>query len=207
MKLASWLDFFRRHAEKKIFTFADLAQMTGAPRGTLRVELSRLAARGVLPRLARELYANPFSPPSVEEVAMALRWPSCISLEYALSAQGVLSQTAFTVTCVTTRLPRSFLAGGTAYEYHRIARRLFWGWREDPGTGVRVALPEKALLDLVYIRVLRTRELDPEGLASLLDDMYPDELDPGLLRSFLDRFGPPHAERMAAALAAAGLRV
>ncbi|SMB96102.1 Transcriptional regulator, AbiEi antitoxin, Type IV TA system [Thermanaeromonas toyohensis ToBE] len=178
--------------------------MTGIPKDTLRVELSRLVARGVVRRLAREWYANPFSPPSVEEVAMVLRWPSYVSLEYALSVESILSQTAFTITCVTLKLPVVIRTPwGPIFEYHRISRRFFWGWR-DLGNGVRAAWPEKALLDLIYIRHLRTRELNEEDLASMLEDMYLEDLDMGRLREFIGGFGSPYGEKMAAVLMGTG---
>lgn len=198
MKTDQWLDFFRRHPEKKIFAFSDIEQMTGLPGGHLQVELARLAARGILRRLARRWYANPFAPPEVEEVAMVLRHPCYLSLEYALAREGILSQTAFTLTLVTTKLPYTFNIEGTALEYHQIARRLFWGYRFDGRANV--AWPEKALLDLIYIRRLKTRAMDARGIASLLDDMYLEELDVARLRSFIRRFGEPYSGQLAALL-------
>lgn len=201
MRTSQWLDFFRRHVEKKIFALADIEQMTGLPKSHLQVELGRLAARGVLRRLARQWYANPFAPPSIEEAAMVLRYPSYISLEYALAQEGVLSQAPFTVTLVTTKLPYTFHLDGTTLEYHQIARRLFWGYRFDGRANV--ALPEKALLDLIYIRHLKTQELTATRLHSLFDDLYLEELDRERLWSFAARFGPPYAKRLTAILAAA----
>lgn len=199
MRTTQWLDFFRRYIEKKVFSFADLEQMTGLPKDQLQVELSRLVARGVLRRLVREWYANPFAPPSVEEVAMVLRHPSYISLEYALAKEGILSQTAFTITLITTKLPYTFNLDGTIFEYHQIARRLFWGYRLDGQANV--AWPEKALLDLIYIRHLKTRKLSAARLSSLLEDMYLEELDRGRLWSFAAKFGPPYARQLNTVLA------
>ncbi|RPF49231.1 putative transcriptional regulator of viral defense system [Thermodesulfitimonas autotrophica] len=198
MKTSEWLAFFRQHQAKKVFALSDLEQMTGLPKGHLQVELARLVARGILRRLAREWYANPFAPPSVEEVAMVLRYPSYLSLEYTLSQEGILSQTAFTVTLVTTRPPYTFDLEGTTLEYHQIARRLFWGYRSEGRANV--AWPEKALLDLIYIRHLKRREMDARGIASLLDDIYLEELDAARLWSFVQRFGEPYSRQLAALL-------
>lgn len=199
MRTTQWLDFFRRYIEKKVFSFADLEQMTGLPKDQLQVELSRLVARGVLRRLVREWYANPFTPPSVEEVAMVLRHPSYISLEYALAKEGILSQTAFTITLITTKLPYTFNLDGTTFEYHQIARRLFWGYRLDGRANI--AWPEKALLDLIYIRHLKTRKLSAARLHSLLEDMYLEELDRERLWLFAAKFGPPYVRQLNTVLA------
>lgn len=198
MTVTQWLDFFRRNGQKKVFSFGDLAHMTGLVPEVLRVELSRLAKRGIVRRLAREWYANPFAPPSAEEAAMVLRSPCYISLEYALFAEGILSQAPFAMTCVTPKASRVFRPRqGPIYEYRRISRGLFWGWREVPqGSGVRYAWPEKALLDLVYVRHFASHELDRTALLSMLDDMYLEELDAARMRDFLERFESPWRKGM-----------
>ncbi len=52
-----------------------------------------------------------------------------------------------------------------------------------------MAEPEKALLDLIYIRLVRNREFDTEGMKSLLEDMYMENLDKALFRTYAKRFG------------------
>jgi hypothetical protein len=88
---------------------------------------------------------------------------------------GILSQNAFTLTLVTPRLPRTFRAGKHRLEYHQVKRPLFRGYADQGG--VLVAEPEKALLDLIYIRLVRGGKMDEARMRSLLDDMHLDELD------------------------------
>lgn len=189
MKTIEWLSFFKRYNEKKLFSVEDLLQMTGARRETLHVQLSRLTRQGVVERVGRRWYANPFNVPSVDEIAMVLRFPSYVSLEQALSRHDILSQTAFAVTLVTTRLPYAFVCRGIRLEYHQISRRLFWGYVFDGRANV--AHPEKAVLDLIYIRYVRNRELTHDRLRSLLDDMYLADLDRDRLLVYAGRFGGP----------------
>lgn len=191
MKVARWLQLFKEHREKRIFSFADLQQMSGIRKEVLYVEMSRLVKSGVVTRLAQGWYANPFNPPLVEEVAMALRHPSYLSLEYALSAHNVLSQAAMALTLVTTKPPHLFKMPSAVFEYHQISRKYFFGHYFHGHA--HIAYPEKALLDWLYIRHVRNRELDRDGVASLLDDMYLEELDRERLRSFMDRFDPATA--------------
>ncbi len=129
----------------------------------------------VLTRIRQGLYANPFSPPSVDEVAMALRSPAYISLESALARHGVLSRSPVTITLVTTGQPYVFHAMDLVFEYHHIKRQIFTGF-ERQGACL-LAEPEKALADLVYLRHRRRRQLDTERLRSLLDDMDLDLLN------------------------------
>lgn len=202
MTTSQWFAFFRRHAGKKIFALSDLRQMTGIPDRVLQVELSRLTSRGMVQRLAAGWYANPFNLPSPEEAVMALRFPCYLSMEYALFKHGVLSQTVFTITVVTPRLPRTFTVLGAVVECHQITRRLFWGY--EVHAGINLALPEKALLDLVYVRYLRGR-FGREDILSLIDDMYLEDLDRERLSGYMQGFGLPSRGRLREVLEAAGL--
>ncbi|MEW5936393.1 MAG: hypothetical protein AB1665_01050 [Candidatus Thermoplasmatota archaeon] len=187
MILSEWVRLFRGLPEKHIFSASDLSQLTGMRRDVLRVEMARLVKRGVVERLARGWYANPFHPPTAEETAMVLRRPAYISMEYALSFHSILSQTAYTVTVITTKNPYTYSRGKWTFEYHQISRRLFWGFEERGA--FNIASPGKALLDLIYIRAVRGRELDADGMNSLLEDMHLDLLDKGALLAHARRFG------------------
>lgn len=181
-----WLDLFRANRGKRLFSLSDLVLLTGDRRSSLSVQLSRLVASGVIERPARGWYANPFTPPSDEEVAMVIREPSYLSLEYALSRHGILSQQARVLTLVTTRLPYTFRTGDRVFEYHQVKRSLFRGYRREGE--VLVAEPEKALLDLIYVRFVRGRDMARGTLDSLVDDMYLEELDPGVMSRHAELF-------------------
>jgi len=109
-----------------------------------------------------------------------------LSMEYALSRHGILSQSVHTCTLVTTRLPYTFRTTSATFEYHQVKRPLHWGYQDEGG--VLVATPEKALLDLIYIRVVRGRAMSARALASLVDDMYVGELDRERLWQMAEEF-------------------
>lgn len=169
MKVEEWLKFFRNHPEKKLFSLSDLVQLTGENKASLSVQLTRLVKANIINRATQIWYENPFNAPSLEEIAMVARYPSYLSMEYALSKHGVLSQMVHTITLVTTKLPYTYKTKESVYEYHQISPSLFWGYQKD-GT-VLTAEPEKALLDLIHIRVVNNGELKVDGLVSLVDDM------------------------------------
>jgi predicted transcriptional regulator of viral defense system len=175
MKVDEWLALFRENRSKKLFTLSDLVLLTGDKRSSLSVQLSRMVRSGIIERPVRGWYANPFAPPSDEELAMVIRQPSYLSLEYALARHGVLSQTVHVHTLVTTRLPYTFRMGRRVFEYHQVKKDLFRGYQKEGY--VLVAEPEKALLDLIYVRLVRGRDIGRGALDSLVDDMYLEELD------------------------------
>ena len=149
MKLEDWLDFFRRQRESKILHFNYLALATEMNRHALRMALKRLADRKVIQRICRGFYANPFNPPTLEEISTEIYKPSYISLESALSRHGILSQIPQTLTCVTTRLPRKFKTSFGTIEYRQVARKYFFGFLRT--NSYWISEPEKALVDFLYL--------------------------------------------------------
>lgn len=175
MKVNEWLAFFKEHQGKKLFSLSDISGLVDEGKASLSVQLTRLVRSGLVVHPVRGWYENPFQPPTKEETAMVIRYPSYLSMEYALSYRGVLSQNVFTFTLVTRKLPYTFRSENCVYEYHQIRKELFWGYRWE-GTYL-VAESEKALLDLIYLRAVHSKEMDVDSLGSLVEDMEMDELD------------------------------
>ena len=194
VKVDEWLKFFKQHTEKKLFSLSDLAQLTGISKSVLSVQLTRLIKAKVINRAAQVWYENPFNTPSNEEISMVIRYPAYISMEYALSKHGILSQSAYTITLITTKLPYVYKTKQTIYEYHQIGKSLFWGYKKE-GV-VLTAEPEKALLDLIYIRHTRSKELSINGIASLTNDMSIDEFNLDKLQKYSEKFSPKARETL-----------
>lgn len=169
-----------------MFSLSDLAVLTDENKASLSVQLTRLVNAGIITHAAREWYENPFNSPSAEEVAMVLRNPSYLSLEYALSKHGILSQRVYTLTLVTVKFPYTYRTDQREYEYHQINRSLFWGYQKEGM--VLTAESEKALLDLIYIRCVHTKEMDIDALFSLVDDMDVGELNLETLSKYAKSF-------------------
>ena len=125
MKVDEWINFFKQHSEKKLFSISDLSQLTGISKSSLSVQLTRLVKAKIIRRAAQIWYENPFSNPSAEEISMVVRYPSYLSMEYALSKHGILSQTTYTLTLITTKLPYTYKTKQTVYEYHQIGKSFF----------------------------------------------------------------------------------
>ncbi len=184
MKINEWIKFFKQHNDKKIFSFSDLLQLTTYSRQTLYVELNRLTKQGIINRITKEWYENPFNPPTKEEVAMILRYPCYLSMEYALSRHGILSQTVYTLTLVTTKTPYTYKTKDATYEYHQIKKEFFWGYNKKDD--ILISEPEKALIDLIHIRYKSKNK--EEKLLSLTRDLYIEELNPEKLYKYAKRF-------------------
>ena len=165
MKIQEWLEFFKKFKSINIFHINHLKLLTKMDAHSLRVALSRLDGNKVVKRICRGFYANPFNPPTVEEIAGRIYEPSYISLESALSGYGILSQIPTVLTCVTTRLPRDFKTSFGAIEYRQIKPGFFWGYIKKRRHFI--AEPEKALLDYLYLgkdKKFKLSLLDMEGV-------------------------------------------
>jgi predicted transcriptional regulator of viral defense system len=150
----------------QLFRYADVEKFTG----NANVFLTRALAKGFVQRIARGIYINNLRDgrPKIEEVACFLRTPSYISCEWALNRHGIIIQapTVCTVLTLDTAVGRSrnIAFGGVTVEFSRIAPKLFSGF--EAHEGFNLALPEKALLDTVYLRkhVPFQDELDFEAI-------------------------------------------
>jgi predicted transcriptional regulator of viral defense system len=136
----------------QLFRYADVEKFTG----NANVFLTRALSKGFVERVSRGVYINAMrdGKPAIEEVACFLRTPSYISCEWALNRHGIIIQAPFVCTVITldTAVGRSrnIEFGGVTIEFSRIASRLFSGF--EMRDGFNLALPEKALLDAIYLR-------------------------------------------------------
>lgn len=99
--------------------------------------------------------------------------PSYISLETALSYYGWIPEAVFTMTSVTTRKTKTFDTPVGQFRYSSIKPSLFFGYRivYFEGLGTRIAGPEKALLDFLYLNPQIKTVDDFESYRLHLDQM------------------------------------
>src|SRR4030043_1170802 len=118
--------------------------------------LGRAVKKGLIHRLSRGHYVNAFLKgwPGVEEVGCFLRTPAYVSGEWALHKHGLLLQVPQTCTVITLQSSvgqsRSLEYQGITVEFSKIASTLFFGFTREGRYDL--ATPEKALLDLLYLR-------------------------------------------------------
>jgi len=166
--------------------------------GEIRRKLSRWVKRGKIYKLRRGLYALTPTYQKIKPhpfvVANRIVKPSYVSLQSALAFYGLIPETVYMVTSVTTARPGNWKTPFGVYEYRHIKKNLFFGYNlVDLGEGQRafVALPEKALLDLIYIQ---PRGDTPDYLNELrLQNL--DRINPETLQQFINRVGQPKLKR------------
>jgi predicted transcriptional regulator of viral defense system len=124
----------------------------------IRLQLTRWVNSGRILQLRRGLYA--IAPPYQKVkphpflVANNLQRASYVSLQSALAFHGLIPEVMTLTISVTAGRPERLKTPLGIYEFRHVKPGLLSGYRmlDLGGQHARVALPEKALLDLVYLQ-------------------------------------------------------
>ncbi|MBN1665740.1 MAG: hypothetical protein JW862_01580 [Anaerolineales bacterium] len=166
----------------------------------LRLQLTRWKNAGRIYQLRRGLYA--LAPPYQKirphpfVVANRLVRASYVSCQSALAFYGLIPEQVLRVTSVTGRRPGSWETPLGSYQFQHIKPALLRGYQSvdlADRQQARVARPEKALLDLVYLQP----QGDSAAYLEALRLQNLDLLDLDELHQQVDRFGTPKIQRAA----------
>lgn len=133
----------------------ELAQRYGIAEAVVGNALRRQEARGLVEHVSRRLYVNKLAQDfSSRDLVGILRPDAYISLETALAEWGISTQSPSALTCVTTGFPREFRTASVQIAYRHISKKLNWGFetKRTRHGSYRIAEPEKAFLDWVYLQ-------------------------------------------------------
>jgi predicted transcriptional regulator of viral defense system len=164
----------------------------------VRVQLSRWVSEGKILQIKRGLYvvAKPYrnKEPHPFLIANMIKKASYISLQSALEYYGIIPEYVPKITSVTTERPEEISTRLGSFLFKHLKKELFWGYKEQEiikGTGVFIATPEKALLDLIYL----TPDSDNLAYIEELRLQNIEKLDTDLLTYYSNRFKKPKVER------------
>ena len=157
------------------------------------MQLSRWVKTGKLIQLRRGLYtlASPFRKVQPEPFLLsnAMKAGSYVSLESALAHHGMIPEYVPVITAVTTGRPESVQTPEGQFLFRHVKKTWFFGYKHIQLTPLQkafVAVPEKALLDMVY---LTPGSQGRDYLESLrLQNL--ESLDRGLLQAWAGQEGP-----------------
>jgi len=176
-----------RAAHLPVIDSRTLRSWGGDPKA-LSVQLSRWVRQGKLVPLRRGVFLLPpglrRTQPPLEYVANLLVLPSYVSLERALSFHGLIPERVPLVQSVTLARPMLFETAVGDFQYRHVKQAWFFGYAETEieSSSALIALPEKALLDVIY----------------LSSGPFPPERIDAMRLQNLDRLKPARLTRMAA---------
>lgn len=174
-----------RNLRKSVVTTADAVLSLGLTRSAASRTLARLAEAGLLLKVRRGLWSlDATVDPLTLAEHLTAPFPAYISFLSALQLHGMISQipqVIYVASLAPTRRLKTRLA---SYSIHRLAPSFFGGFETAAG-GVRLARPEKALLDTLYLAPSRSRLF-----AHLPELELPQNFDTEEARRWIARMAP-----------------
>lgn len=148
-------------------------------------------ARGLIQKVRNGWYtlSQPyFSEPLRFCIANQIYKPSYVSLESALSWHGLIPEGVFSVTSVSSRKTQAFEGAPMKFTYQKLPSTCLTGFQLHKlgRWPFKVASPEKALVDFLYLHPQYNSLLDVEGLR--LNPIALEELNHALLFHYAKLF-------------------
>lgn len=144
-----------------VFSLKEVSKLfPDEPDTAIRIQLARMVSGKDLQRIRYGLYKFPET--IVDEFVLAnlLYQPSYVSLETVLNNNGVIPDIVMNVTSVTTTTAKKIPTVSGTFLYSKISRDLYYGFDKlsdrTSDYHYSIACTEKALLDLIYIRRVKS---------------------------------------------------
>jgi hypothetical protein len=140
-----------------VVTTAEVSLYLGQTRSAASWALARLAKVGLVRRLRHGLWSleREIDPLALPE-HLTTPFPAYVSFQSALRVHGMISQIPHVIYVASLAPTRTIKTSVGTYSIHRLAPSFFGGF-ETNEKGVRIARPEKALLDTLYLTPARSR--------------------------------------------------
>ena len=139
-------------------TTADAAAVLGVSIEAASQTLRRLARSGLVTPVRRALWALQDRPdPLALAEYVTAPYPSYLSLQTALYQRGMITQIPSMMYLVSLARSGRVATGLGTYSVHHVRPELFGGFEVQPESGIKLALPEKALVDFLYLSPTRGR--------------------------------------------------
>ena len=157
MKLIAALAEIKK-SRQAVLTTADVMGLFGVEKSHASKLLSRLADSGHVVRVKRGLWvlAGELDPLALPRFLTA-PFPSYVSLQSALYYHGMISQLSSVTYCVSLARTRSYGTPLGVFSIHHVAPSFFFGYEEAGHNGVVMAVPEKAMIDFLYLTPAKSR--------------------------------------------------
>lgn len=139
-------------------TTADAAAVLGLSGTAASHMLRRLSKAGLVNAFRKGVWAFEEPPDALAMAEYATApYPAYVSLQTALYQRGLIEQIpSMTYLVSLARTARVETAAGS-YSIHHVQPALFGGFEVMPESGIKLALPEKALVDFLYLSPTRGR--------------------------------------------------
>ncbi len=165
-KYMNYIEFRRIVEPFTVFSIADIRQADSAFH---RRRLNEWQKKGYIRKVVRGYYIfadMPLYEKSLFEIANRIYEPSYVSFEMALAHYGLIPESVYGITSASTRKTSHFRTQIGSFIYRTISPKLYFGFDlvKNNEKSFKLATPEKAFLDLFYIKTELRDEASFEGL-------------------------------------------
>lgn len=150
------MQYIKLKEQLKDFTVFSLSDIKRVDNNFHRRRLNEWQNKGYLNKIIKGYYI--FSDLKITEnvlfeIANKIYSPSYISFEMALSYYGLIPESTYGITSVSTRKTYIFRTKIAEFSYRTIKSKIFFGYDivQYDNKNFKIATPEKALLDYFYI--------------------------------------------------------
>lgn len=172
-----------------VFSLRDIRKIEPA---FYRQRLSEWQKKGYIKKVINEYYI--FSDLEINElvlfiIANKICDPSYVSLEMALSYYGLIPESVYAITSVTSRKTHIFDSALGNFHYRKISPKLMFGYRlEKYGKRVfKIAEIEKAFLDYFYLNA-HIKTNDDFFELRINSEIFLERVDRAKLKRYLEQF-------------------
>jgi predicted transcriptional regulator of viral defense system len=139
-------------------TTADAAAVLGVSVEAASHALRRLASSGLLTPIRRALWGlGPEPDPLALGEYVTAPYPSYLSLQTALYQHGMIAQIPSMIYLVSLARAARIETELATYSVHHVRPEIYGGFEVQAKSGLKLALPEKALIDFLYLSPTRGR--------------------------------------------------
>lgn len=140
-----------------VFRTADAATLLKMHKDAANKMLSRLNEAGLIRKIIRGFWCFPGTDPLMIPEYLTAPAPCYISLQSALYLHGIISQIPQTIYAVSLSRTRKFATSLGTFSIHHIQPDFFFGFEPYGSDQIKLATPEKALLDVYYLTPAKSR--------------------------------------------------
>ena len=146
-------------SKKQIYTVSDFKKVLGLRKdNSIYQAIKRLKKEGLLEGLTNGVYKLIDTPSNDFVIANNLYSPSYISLETALNYYGILIQTPYTISSITTRRNKLIKQGEKEFIFFHLSSNYFFDYIKEKD--FLIATPEKALIDTIFFKAIGKSKTD-----------------------------------------------
>ncbi len=192
----NYLEFQKTVGPFTVFSLADIRQADPAFH---RRRLNEWQEKGYIRKVIRGYYVfadRAFDERALFEIANRIYAPSYVSFEMALAYYGLIPESVYGITSAATRKTSHFKTTIGVFVYRTIRPKLYFGFDflKDKEKVFRMASPEKAFLDLFYIKTELRDVASFEGLR-INREVFLNLMNFAKINGYLDIYGQVSLKR------------